>query len=513
MSAPMALGILGVLSVGLADTYFLGRLGGEELAAVGFIYPVTTAVTSLSIGLSAGANAALSQSLGRGDDRRTTSRLAFHALGLATVLSVAVALGFWLGSGPLFGALGASGAVAEAVAAYAPVWALSFPFLVSMMVLGAVFRAHGDGGTAATVMLLAAGVNIALDPLLIFGWGFVPGLGMEGAAWATVAGRAAGLALSLWLVRRRGLLCRPDRLFGDLGDSARQVGRVGGPAAFSNAINPAGMAAVTAAVATLGDAAVAGFGAATRVQSVALVPLLALSSGIGPVVGQNWGAERADRARRAVRVTFGFCAAYGLAVALVLFFLGGPIAGLIAPGTEAGGSAASDGAAEYGARYLRVVGWSLFGYGVLVTANAAMNARGVARRPLHDAEPPAHPRCLSAARLGGRAELRLHRRACRRGDGKPGRRLGRAGGRAPHGPSRLRLRPRGASRRAAPRRRRPGVMTLSGAGGRAGHRGATDTRFHMHHRPTPHAISGMKETPQPNPEYAPVTAQSCIVNL
>ena len=261
------------------------------------------------------------------------------------------------------------------MAAYAPVWALSFPFLVSMMVLGAVFRAHGDGGTAATVMLLAAGVNIALDPLLIFGWGFVPGLGMEGAAWAAVAGRAAGLALSLWLVRRRGLLCRPDRLFGDLGDSARQVGRVGGPAAFSNAINPAGMAAVTAAVATLGDAAVAGFGAATRVQSVALVPLLALSSGIGPVVGQNWGAERADRACRAVRVTFGFCAAYGLAVALVLFFLGGPIAGLIAPGTEAGGSAASDGAAEYGARYLRVVGWSLFGYGVLVTANAAMNAR------------------------------------------------------------------------------------------------------------------------------------------
>ena len=149
---------------------------------------------------------------------------------------------------------------------------------------------------------------------------------------------------------------------------------MGGPAAFSNAINPAGMAAVTAAVATLGDAAVAGFGAATRVQSVALVPLLALSSGIGPVVGQNWGAERADRARRAVRVTFGFCAAYGLAVALILFFLGGAIAGLIAPTAEGGGSAA-DAAAEYGARYLRVVGWSLFGYGVLVTANAAMNAR------------------------------------------------------------------------------------------------------------------------------------------
>ena len=370
VAAPMSLGVLGVPSIGLADACFLGRLGEDELAAVGFIYPVTTAVTSLSIGLPAGANAALSQSLGRGDDERVTSRLAFHALGLATLLSVAVALAFWLGSGPLLGAFGASGAVA--VAAYAPVWALSFPFLVSMMVPGAMFRAHGDGGTAAMVMLLAAGVNIGLDPLLIVGWGPVPFLGVAGAAWATLAGRAAALALSLLLVLRRGLPCGPDRLLADLGDSARQVGRVGSPAAFSNAINPAGMAAVTAAVATLGDTAVAGFGASARVQSVVLVPLLALSSGIGPVVGRNWGAERPDRAQRAVVVTFAFCAAYGLAAALVLFFLGGPIARLIAPDAEGAGSG---GAAEYGARYLRVVGWSLFGYGVLIAADAATNAR------------------------------------------------------------------------------------------------------------------------------------------
>ena len=155
----------------------------------------------------------------------------------------------------------------------------------------------------------------------------------------------------------------------DLKRSLGELAGVGAPAAFSNAINPAGMALVTAAVATLGDAAVAGFGAATRIQSVAIVAMLALSAGIGPVVGQNWGAERKDRARAAVRHAWLFCACYGTLLAIVLFALADPLARAIATDAEAAG---------YTRRYLMVVGWSLFGYGVLVTANAAMNARSKA---------------------------------------------------------------------------------------------------------------------------------------
>ena len=120
---------------------------------------------------------------------------------------------------------------------------------------------------------------------------------------ATLAARAAACVVALLLCIRRGLLGTARSPARHLGRSATEVMRVGAPASFSNAINPAGMAAVTAAVATLGDTAVAGFGAATRVQSMAIVPLLALSAGIGPVVGQNWGADRVDRARRALYIT------------------------------------------------------------------------------------------------------------------------------------------------------------------------------------------------------------------
>jgi putative MATE family efflux protein len=366
MSAPMSFGIFAVLSVGLADAFFLGKLSGTALAAVGFIYPVTTAVTSLSIGLSAGANAALSQGIGRGDAEDDTQRLGLHALGLGLVLSLGVGLLVWLLYPYLFAALGAEEKVSEAIAQYMPLWALSFPFLVVMMITNAVFRAHGDSVTSALIMVLAAVVNVGLDPLLIFGTWIFPEMGVRGAAAATLAGRVLAVVLALYIAWRRGLLGWNGNLLSHVFSSARRILKVGLPAAFSNAINPAGMALVVAAVATIGETAVAGFGAATRVQSMALVPLLALSAGIGPVVGQNWGAERHDRAQETVRTAFLFCLIYGGALAALLLAFANPIAGFFASGEED---------ARFAATYLRYVGLSLFGYGIVITANAAMNAR------------------------------------------------------------------------------------------------------------------------------------------
>lgn len=366
MSAPMSLGIFSVIAVGLADAYFLGQVSGAALAAVGFIYPVITAITSLSIGLSAGANSALSQSIGAGASHDETQRLGLHAIGLATGLSVVLGIVIWLTFPLLFASLGASGKVADEVAAYMPLWSASFPFLVTMMIVNSVFRAHGDGATSAGIMILAAFFGIALNPVFIFGWGPIPEMSTAGAAMSTLIGRVVAVVVALWIAWRRDLLGVCGNLLDGVVDSFRRILKVGIPASLSNAINPAGMALVTAAVATVGDDAVAGFGAAGRVQSILLVPLMALSSGIGPVVGQNWGAEKFDRARGATKSAFGFCLGYGAIVGLILLFLATPIAGLLASGEND---------QEYAASYLRLVGLSMFGYGMVVVANAAMNAR------------------------------------------------------------------------------------------------------------------------------------------
>lgn len=362
----MTLGILGVLAVGLADAYFLARVGRTQLAAVGYIYPVTVSVTSLSIGLAAGANAALSQSIGRGTSEDDTHRMAIHALGLGLVVGLLVGAALWLLQGTIFGLIGASGPVTDEIADYVFWWAMSFPFLVLSMLVGAIFRARGDGVTASVIMFNQAITNIVLDPLLIFGTGPFPEMSTGGAGLATFLARVGATVGGLWWAWRKGHLSTARNPFKQIGSSVRTIGGVGLPASVSNAINPAGMAMVTAAVSTLGEAAVAGFGAATRVQSLAIVPLLALSAGIGPVVGQNWGAAQHGRARRAVRVTFIMCLGYGAGVGGLLILLGDQIAGAVAASPEDAAIAAT---------YLRIVGLSLFGYGMLVTGNAAMNAR------------------------------------------------------------------------------------------------------------------------------------------
>lgn len=366
VSAPMSVGIFSVLAIGLADAFFLARAGDAALAAVGFVYPVIVAVSAFSVGLAAGANAALSQARGAGGSEGAVGRLALHAAMLGLFVGLTLGAAFWGLSPWLFGLLGARGAVLDNILAYLDFWIASFPVLVLTMVLNSAFRAAGDGVTAASVMVATALLNIALTPVLIFGIGPVPGMGMAGAGLGTFLARAAALALVVALaLRRRMVVLGPRPLTGAV-QSVRDVLQLGLPAALSRGINPAGMAAVTAAVATLGDTAVAGFGAASRVQAIALVPFFGLAAGLGPVVGQAWGAGERRRARAATRVATVFALAYGAGLAALLVGLADPIARAMT---------AQGNAASYAADYLRFVGWTLAGYGVLVAANAALTGR------------------------------------------------------------------------------------------------------------------------------------------
>ncbi|MGR3512010.1 MAG: MATE family efflux transporter [Paracoccaceae bacterium] len=366
IGAPMSVGIFSVLAIGLADAFFLAWAGETELTAVGFVYPVTVAISAFSVGLSAGANTALSQAHGRGCSDDEIAQFTLHATLFSLSVGLVIALAFWALAPWLFAQLGARDAVLKNVLAYVPFWAASFPILVVTMILNAGFRAAGDGVTASVVMLLTAIINIAATPALIFGFGPVPEMGMAGAGLATLVARTLALALVIGLAIRSNLLALGWKALEGVFASVAEVVTVALPAAMSRAINPLGMAAVTAIVATLGDAAVAGFGAACRVQAIALVPFFALAAGLSPTVGQAWGASDTTRARDAMRAATVFVLAYGVALGGALLLLADPIAAAMT---------ANGAAAEFTAAYLRIVGFSLAGYGMTTAANAAMTGR------------------------------------------------------------------------------------------------------------------------------------------
>ncbi|MXO73198.1 MATE family efflux transporter [Alteraurantiacibacter buctensis] len=358
-TTPMIVGVAAIMSIGLVDAYFIGQLGAGQLAAMSFVFPVTTALGSVGVGVMVGTSSVVARAIGAGDEERASRCAALGvALGLATGLAVAVAL--LLGQDALFAAMGARGAVAGHVANYMLPYALGFPLLLTISGLNGVLRAQGAAKSSTVVSLVFAGANLVLTPLL------VPLLGVPGAALATIAGWLMGAGTGLWLVRRGEVPLRLALLRrGNLREPLRQVLRVALPAAFTNSINPVGLALLTGCLASEGAAAVAGFGVGGRLQLAAVVPLLGLSGSIGAIVGQNWGAGQHDRARQALWQAGLFCLGYGLLAGLVLYALRGWLAGAFSE------DAATIAAAR---EYLSIGVWGYAMFGLFIVANGAMNA-------------------------------------------------------------------------------------------------------------------------------------------
>ncbi len=365
MGWPMVIGIVATMSTALADAYFLGRIGTEELAAISFSFPVVLTLMSLSIGLGAGTASVVSRAIGNGDEARVR-RVSTDALTLILLVSVLLAAAGYLLIDPVFRLLGASGRTLDLVGDYMSVFFLGFPLLALMMGTSNLLRASGDAFTVGAVMVGAAVINVVLDPILIFGWGPVPAYGVEGAAWASLIGRlvAGAIMLALVVFRDRLISFRPPPVR-RLAASWIEVGKVALPAALGNAVNPFCISIVTAIVAAYGNAAVAAFGTATRIESFVAVPMLALSAAIGPIAGQNFGRGEHDRVIAAHRQSYFFSAAWSLGVALLLFVFAEPLMTLFSSDAEV---------VDTGALYLTIVPITLAGYGITVVASGGFNA-------------------------------------------------------------------------------------------------------------------------------------------
>lgn len=378
----MAIGFVAIMAFNLVDTWFVSRLGTIPLAAMGLTFPVVMIVGSVARGLGMGTTSVVSRAIGRAaaPDAAAVRRLTTGAL-LLGVAVVALVSGVGVATiDPLFRALGADERTLPYVRDYMEIWYLGATFLIVPMVGNSAIRASGDTRTPAAVMVLAGAVNAALDPLLIFGAGPVPALGMRGAALATVVGRAVTFVVALRVLKRRGMVGRARRASAPAGEAAaplpsfwgawRRVLAVGVPASAANLAKPIMVGVMTALAARFGPEAVAGMAAGGRVEIFAIIPLMSLGAGLVPFVGQNWGAARRDRVAQGMRWAAKASTALGLGAFAVLALLAEPLAGLFTddPAVLAAG-----------ATYLRVMAATHAFLGLLVVAAASFNAVG---RPL-----------------------------------------------------------------------------------------------------------------------------------
>ena len=367
LAMPMAFGIAAIILFTVVDTFYVGRLGAEQLAAMGFTFPISYIVMSIAMGLSVGTSSTIARAIGEGHQLRV-QRLTTDGLGLAFVIVTCFSLIGLTNLNTIFSMIGAKGEILELISDYMIPWCLGVGLLVIPMVGNGALRATGDTKTPATIMVIAGIVNIVLDPFLIFGIGPFPRLELQGAALATVVSWGVTFTASLWILGKREGMIRlpifdPKHTF----DSWKQILHIGVPAAGANMMEPLSMAVITRMISEYGKEAVAAFGVGGRLEALSLIGIWALSMAMTPFVGQNFGAGNCDRVRAALRFGVKFSLVWGGVTFTVLYFLSGIIAPIFNDNKAVIASVIL---------FLQIIPISYAMYGVSTLVNSTFNALG-----------------------------------------------------------------------------------------------------------------------------------------
>ena len=370
MSLPMIAVSFSIVAFNLIDTYFVGRLGSIQLAAMGYTLPIKLISGSIAMGIGIGATSSVSNALGAGERERARRHVS-NAVLLSVTVSVLLALLGLTTIGPFFRMLGAAEEVIPYIRRYVTIWYFGLPFVIAPMVGSHVIQSTGDTRTPAAILVFALFLNIILDPILIFGLGPVPALGIGGAALGSVLARAAtSLLVVKVLVRRERLVTSRIGTALDVLRGWAHILYVGIPAAAVNLLQPVSIGVVTRFVSGFGAIAVAGFGVATRLESFGIVFMMALSMIFTPFAGNNHGARRPDRIRSGYRFGSLYCVLWGMMVLAVFAAAAEPLASVFSGDAEV---------IAVTALYLRVLALSYAFQGIVLLSSAALNGM---RRPI-----------------------------------------------------------------------------------------------------------------------------------
>ena len=314
----MAMGSLSMNVAQVAEVVFLGRLGTEALAALGYAFPITITLYAFAGGLGTGASSVVARRFGAGD-RRAAAVLIGHAHLLVVLVGITVGVAFAVSAAAIATTLGARGEVHEMAVSYLTVFAFGFPLFMVSIAGSMLLRATGNAASPGLIMTAGSVLQTALCPILVFGWLGAPELGVAGAAWAYALSRGSTTIFYGFLLARLKLVRWTWR---GIGESWGSILHVGGPAVASGLVMPASMYIVTRMLSGHGDAVVAGYNVASRVEMMAHMILWSASSSVEPFVGQNWGAGLVNRVRRALKLVNNFCLGWGLVTFVVMVTTG-----------------------------------------------------------------------------------------------------------------------------------------------------------------------------------------------
>ena len=366
----MMIGLVSVIVASLVEAIYIGRLGTNELAAIGFTFPLVMVMQGVSMGLSVGASSVVARCMGLGQQDKA-QRLITHCFVLVLFLILAFSSIAYFNLDAFFRLLGAGEVVRALTVDYMKVWLFGLPFFTIAIVGSTLMRAMGDAVTPGYLMTIGSGLHIFIAPVFIFGLLGAPEMGLTGAALSFVLARLISVSMYgyFMVIRDKMFIYSMEGFI----TSCRDILHVGFPAVASNLIAPVSMTVITRLLAGHGEIVVAGFGVASRIESMMTMIVWALSMSVAPLVGQNWGAGNFDRVKSTLGLANGFVMIWGIVAYVFLLFTAGFLVSLIND---------DPGVVKAAASYLMIVPIGIGLMGVLSNSTSTFNALGKPIPPL-----------------------------------------------------------------------------------------------------------------------------------
>lgn len=321
LAIPLVLANLMQTAYNIIDTYWVGRLGEEAIAAISLAFPIIFLIISFGAGLTIAGTVLVAQYTGK-QDQENVDLTAGQTIILLVNVSVVISLVGFFVSNPMLQLMGAEPGVLGKATVYLKILFGGAVFMFMFFVFQSILRGWGDTKTPMWVMFWSVLANTILDPLMIMGIGPFPKMGIAGAAWATIISRGAAAMVGLWILfsGRKVLHIRLRHLWPDWKIQWRLV-KLGIPASVEQSITALGITAMIFIVADFGTTVVAAYGIGARILSFVIVPAFAIAMATSTTLGQNFGADQLDRAEKAgwIGAGTGFAALSFFGILLFIF--------------------------------------------------------------------------------------------------------------------------------------------------------------------------------------------------
>ncbi|KXA93945.1 multidrug transporter MatE [candidate division MSBL1 archaeon SCGC-AAA259M10] len=321
LSTPIIIINLLRMAYNIGDTFWLGQLSNEALAAIGFGFPLIFLFISLGMGVAVAGSVLVAQFEGGGNEKMVNFS-ASQTLTFSFIVSLIFGLIGFVAAEDLLILYGASEKVVSLGVSYLQIIFLGLSFMFGFAVFIALMRGYGDTRTPMFVMLFSIVLNVLLDPFLIFGWSFFPKLGIEGAAIATIFCRSLAFLIGLGMLLRgwKGLKISPSKMIPDLSFLQRLL-KIGFPASIGATGRSVSVNVLVAIVGMFSTSVIAGYQVGTRIILVLFFSAMSVSRGVSTMTGQNLGAGNFERAEKVnyIGAKYLFLILTGIGIVLFLF--------------------------------------------------------------------------------------------------------------------------------------------------------------------------------------------------